>query len=217
MRRPNPVGFEGSRCVVETIRKRECLKERGGWVGFATLERLSKIIMCLALAAFAGIVTFDNITDYGSNYTFVRHVLSMDTTIPGNALMYRAIPDPVFWRLAYDFIIAGEAATALLLVVASVTLWRARRASAAEFRHAKRWLHAAATVGFLVWFVGFMVVGGEWFAMWQSQRWNGQEAAFRFYATLLAVLIFVNQPDVEIFDAGRSSAGGDSLADREPP
>ncbi len=31
--------------------------------------------------------------------------------------------------------------------------------------------------------------------MWQSKTWNGQQAAFRFYMTLLAVLIFVNQRD----------------------
>jgi predicted small integral membrane protein len=42
-----------------------------------------------------------------------------------------------------------------------------------------------------------MVVGGEYFAMWQSKSWNGQEAAFRFYITLLGVLIFVNQRDSE--------------------
>ena len=40
-----------------------------------------------------------------------------------------------------------------------------------------------------------MVIGGEWFQMWQSPRWNGQEAAFRFYLTILAVLIFVMQKD----------------------
>jgi predicted small integral membrane protein len=40
-----------------------------------------------------------------------------------------------------------------------------------------------------------MVGGGEWFAMWQSPSWNGQQGAFRFYMTLLAVLIYVNQPD----------------------
>jgi predicted small integral membrane protein len=29
--------------------------------------------------------------------------------------------------------------------------------------------------------------------MWQSPKWNGQEAAFRSYLTILAVLIFVMQ------------------------
>ena len=42
---------------------------------------------------------------------------------------------------------------------------------------------------------GFMAVGGEWFLMWQSETWNGQEAAFRFYVTILLVVVYVNQPD----------------------
>ena len=43
-----------------------------------------------------------------------------------------------------------------------------------------------------------MVVGGEWFLMWQAKAWNGQQAAFWFYITLLAVVIFVNQPDGDL-------------------
>jgi predicted small integral membrane protein len=52
-----------------------------------------------------------------------------------------------------------------------------------------------------------LAIGGEYFAMWQSTMWNGQEAAFSFYLTLLAVLIFVNQPDAEL---QRSAADGSS-------
>ena len=58
------------------------------------IVRLAKIAMTAALAAFAFIVTYDNLIDYGSNYEFVKHVLSMDTTFPGNKLMDRAITDP---------------------------------------------------------------------------------------------------------------------------
>jgi predicted small integral membrane protein len=57
---------------------------------------------------------------------------------------------------------------------------------------------AACLLAFLVWFFGFMVVAGEWFAMWQSATWNGQEAAFRFYVAVLGVQIFVNQPDADL-------------------
>lgn len=160
--------------------------------------RLSKILMCLALAAFAGLVAFDNVTDYGANYPSVQHVLSMDTTPPGNPEMYRAITNPLLWHVGYDVIIAGEATTGLLFLVAAIALWRRRHAAAHRFHDAKSWVHAAATAAFLVWFFGFMVVGGEWFAMWRSAQWNGQEGAFRFYMTLLAVLIFVNQPDSEV-------------------
>ena len=136
--------------------------------------RLAKIVMVGCLALFAFIVTFDNITDYGSNFAFVQHVLSMDATFPGNALMYRAITTPALWHLAYAGIIAAEGVAFLAL-------------------------------GFLIWFFGFMVVGGEWFAMWQSSQWNGQPAAFRFYAALLGVAIFVNQHDGDI--SGRTFDG----------
>ncbi|WP_378942989.1 DUF2165 family protein [Mesorhizobium sp. ANAO-SY3R2] len=160
--------------------------------------RLSKIVMSMCLAAFAFLVAFGNITDYGSNYAFVQHVLSMDTTFPGNALMYRSITNPTLWTLGYWVIILGEALTCVLFLIASLKLWQARNGTGQEFNDAKGFVVIGATMGFLVWFFGFMVVGGEWFAMWQSSTWNGQEAAFKFYMTMLAVLIFVNQPDRDL-------------------
>ncbi|TIT22325.1 MAG: DUF2165 domain-containing protein [Mesorhizobium sp.] len=157
--------------------------------------RFSKIVMCLCLAAFAFLVAFGNITDYGSNFAFVQHVLSMDTTFPGNALMYRSITTPALWTAGYWLIILGEALTCLLYLIAAWQLWQARNASGQTFNDAKKFAIIAATMGFLVWYFGFMVVGGEWFAMWQSSTWNGQEAAFKFYMTMLVVLVFVIQPD----------------------
>ncbi|MGY2198589.1 DUF2165 family protein [Pseudomonas gingeri] len=159
--------------------------------------RYAKIVLSLALAAFAFMVTFNNVTDYGSNFAFVSHVLSMDTTFAHNAAMYRAITTPLLWHAAYWLIIFGEGLTAVLLAAGALSLWRARKADAASFGRAKKGVIAGATVGFLVWFFGFMVVGGEWFLMWQSQIWNGQEGAFRFYMAVLGVLIFVNQADNE--------------------
>ena len=160
--------------------------------------RVTKILLSLALAAFALVVAYDNLVDYGSNFAFVRHVLSMDSTFPGNALLDRAISEPWMWHAAYGLIIAGEAATGILLLLGSVLLWRARRQSASTFQAAKHWVVAGCGLGFVVWFFGFMVVGGEWFAMWQSKMWNGQEGAFRFYMAVIGVLVFVNQADGEL-------------------
>ena len=162
------------------------------------MTRSAKTLMTLALALFAFMVAFNNITDYGSNFAFVQHVLSMDTTFPGNAAMYRAITTPLLWHAGYWLIIFGESLTFVLLLCGAVSMWRARHASSAEFARAKKWTVAGATVGFLVWFFGFMVVGGEWFLMWQSKTWNGQDAAFKFYMAILGVLIFVNQKDPEL-------------------
>ena len=94
-------------------------------------------------------------------------------------------------------IIAGEALTCVLFLLAGLRLFAARNAPGAEFNRAKGPVHLAALAGFLVWFLGFMAIGGEWFLMWQSETWNGQEPAFRFYVTILLVLIYVVQPDGE--------------------
>jgi predicted small integral membrane protein len=160
--------------------------------------RYAKIIMSLVLASFCLLVTFDNITDYGTNYLFVQHVMSMDTTFPGNALMYRSITNPMLWQIAYALIIAAEGVTGILFLAGAIRLFQVRNASGADFNEAKTLVIAGATLAFLVWFFGFMVVAGEWFAMWQSQTWNGQEAAFRFYMAVLGVLIFVSLPDGDL-------------------
>jgi predicted small integral membrane protein len=168
--------------------------------------RISKVIMVASLALFALLVTFDNLTDYETNYAFVRHVLSMDTTFPGNGLLYRRITSPVLWQAGYALIIVGEGLSGIVLAVAAISLARRLRSDGARFNHAKRFVIIGAALGFLEWFFGFMVVGGEWFSMWQSPTWNGQEAAFRFYMTILAVLIFVNQPDGELSASSRQPA-----------
>jgi predicted small integral membrane protein len=49
------------------------------------ITRISKIAIIAALAAYALIVAYDNIIDYGSNYEFVKHVLTMDMTFAGSA------------------------------------------------------------------------------------------------------------------------------------
>ena len=84
--------------------------------------RFVKIIMVASIALFACIVAFDNMTDYGTNFEFVRHVLSMDTTFPGNALMYRSIDNPALWHLGYGMIIAGEGLNGLAFAIAAVEL-----------------------------------------------------------------------------------------------
>lgn len=162
------------------------------------ITRYAKIVMSLALALFCLLVAFDNITDYGTNYLFVQHVMSMDTTFPGNRLMYRSITNPVLWQIGYAMIIAAEGITGLLFLTGAVRLYQARNAPGAAFNQAKAFTIGASLLAFLVWYFGFMVVGGEWFAMWQSQTWNGQEPAFRFYMTVLAVLIFVVLPDSDL-------------------
>ena len=65
----------------------------------------SKTVCVALIGLFASLVALNNVLDYGSNFEFVRHVLSMDTTFNGNQLMYRAMTSPAIHHFAYWIII----------------------------------------------------------------------------------------------------------------
>ncbi|AEC18879.1 hypothetical protein PT7_0339 [Pusillimonas sp. T7-7] len=157
--------------------------------------RYSKILLVAAIAFFASLVAFGNITDYSSNFAFVQHVLLMDTILPNATIHYRAIQLPALHHAAYLFIIALETLTAVLCWLGAWRLLRLAKSSAHDFNRGKSMAIAGLTLGFLVWQVGFMSVGGEWFGMWMSEHWNGVPSAFRFFVTIILVLIYLVQPD----------------------
>ena len=159
------------------------------------IVRIAKVLLVGALASYAFIVAYDNIVDYDSNYEFVRHVLSMDTTFPDNALMHRAITNESAWSAVYAVIIGCEWLTFVLLLIGALVLLARLRAPPAIFNRAKAWAIAGLIVGFGLWFFGFLVLAGEYFAMWQSQTWNGQQTAFRLSMVILGVLIFISLPE----------------------
>jgi predicted small integral membrane protein len=164
--------------------------------------RAAKIVLVAAIALFATLVAFGNITDYDTNFVFVEHVLSMDTIFPGSRIGYRAITSPGLHHAAYAIIIATEAVIAVLCWLGVIAMSRALRADAGTFHRAKTFAVLGLVLGFLLWQAGFMSIGGEWFAMWQSQQWNGVPSAFRFTVVILGVLIFVAMRDDELVPPG---------------
>jgi predicted small integral membrane protein len=159
--------------------------------------RMAKTLLVVAVAGFYSFVVFNNLTDYGSNFQFIRHVLMMDTTFPGNHGMWRALNGPAVHTAFYLSIIAWETLTMVLCWWGGLRLAKNVRATAAEFHRAKGVAVVALTLSLLMWLVAFLSVGGEWFLMWQSKTWNGQDAAFRLFAIVGIVLLLVAQPDSE--------------------
>jgi predicted small integral membrane protein len=161
------------------------------------ITRIAKLLLLAGIALFYTLVVFNNLTDFDSNYQFVRHVLMMDSTIPGNNGMWRAISSPTTHLIFYIGIIAWEIVTAILLWWGAVSLLKALRMPAAQFNAAKRVPVAALALSLLMWLVAFLSIGAEWFLMWQSHTWNGQEAAFRNFAVVGIVLLLLLQPDTD--------------------
>ena len=144
-------------------------------------------VMTSVLALYMLLVLFGNITDFGTNRDFVRHVLAMDTTFHDPHVTWRAITNPALQDGVYVCVIIGEALTTAVLVYA-VVLWRSAFRRSSTFERARQ----VATLGLLT--GGFIVIGGEWFAMWQSTQWNGLQPALQNTILAAFALVLVQLP-----------------------
>ncbi|MFE1248776.1 DUF2165 domain-containing protein [Streptomyces sp. NPDC058735] len=144
---------------------------------------LAATLLTATVALYMALVAFGNITDFGTNQQFVRHVLAMDTTFKDEDLMWRAITSQGLQDAAYVAIIVWETAAALLLIHGS---WLWARHDAVR---ARRMSTYGLLMVMLLFGAGFIAIGGEWFSMWQSKNWNGLDAATRVFVVSGVVLI----------------------------
>ncbi|MEU3488912.1 DUF2165 domain-containing protein [Streptomyces massasporeus] len=147
---------------------------------------LAATLLTATIALYMALVAFGNITDFGTNQQFVRHVLAMDTTFKDEDLMWRAVTSQGLQDAAYVGIIVWETIAALVLIYGS-WLW-ARR----DDLRARRMSTYGLLMVMLLFGAGFIAIGGEWFSMWQSKSWNGLDAATRIFV-FSGVVLLVNQ------------------------
>jgi predicted small integral membrane protein len=160
--------------------------------------RISKALLVAAIGLLALVIVINNLTDYNANFRYIQHVLSMDTVFVDSQLTWRAIVSPVLQKAIYGMIMATEFAIAVLCLAGAVKLAQALGSSGIDFDQAKTTAIYGLTLAFLFWFVGFMVVAGEWFTMWQSVDWNGQQPAFRFIGCVGFVLLYLSLSDRDV-------------------
>ncbi len=161
------------------------------------VTRVAKILLLAAIAFFYAILVLDNVTDYGSNYQFVHHVLMMDSTFPQNREMWRALNASAWHHAFYLSIILWEIVTAGLCWAGVAKMASRLHAQAVLFNKAKAIAIAGLTMSLLMWLVAFLTIGGEWFLMWQSKLWNGQDAAFRMFAVVGITMMILTMRDVD--------------------
>ncbi|MFE6333642.1 DUF2165 domain-containing protein [Streptomyces sp. NPDC057798] len=153
-----------------------------------TALHLTATLLTASVALYMALVAFGNITDFGTNQQFVRHVLAMDTTFKDDDLMWRAITSKGLQDTAYVAIIVWETLAALVLIYGT-WLWFRR-----GDRDARRWSTYGLLMVMLLFGAGFIAIGGEWFAMWQSGDWNGLDAATRVFVFSGIVLLVNHLP-----------------------
>jgi predicted small integral membrane protein len=160
--------------------------------------RLAKTALVFAVALYSALIAFNNLSDYQTNYQFVVHVMAMDSIFENSRVMWRAITSSTWHGVLYWVIIGWETASAVLCWWGAVQLLRSVKKDSTTFRKAKDIAIAGLALNLLIWLIAFLAVGGEWFLMWQSKIWNGQEAAFRMFCVVGVVLLLLAQREAEV-------------------
>jgi predicted small integral membrane protein len=156
------------------------------------------------------LVAIGNLSDGDANLPFVQHVLAMDSIPPDPATGWRAIHSTAIHHLALYGITIWETAAATVLLVGTVLLFVARTAQKESL--AKLVINVGLAFTLVLFGVGFWVIGGEWFQMWRSAVWNGEEPAFRNLVIVLLTFIVVNftSPNAKTGKAVEAVARSDS-------
>lgn len=157
--------------------------------------RFIKICMVASIALCFSLIAFNNLMDLKTNFLFVQHVMSMDTTFHVPHLMSRAMTDPVIQKYVYYFIIGWQIWVALLCWLGALKLLSNIKEAPEFFKRSRKTAFWGLFFGFLLYMVGFIIIGGEWFCMWQSHVWNGQMTAGLFVTLIMFVMLFLQSPD----------------------
>lgn len=162
---------------------------------------LTKSTLLLSIGLFGLLVAWTNVTAYSINFQFVQQVLTMESLAPWakvQALTQRAITDRVLHEAAYALIIFGEFLVGVLCSVGGLLLLlTVFGCNPHRLAVGKAFGLAGCGVGIVVWYLGFAVIGAEYFAMW-ANKWNGQATAYAFSGFLLLSMIYLTQPEARV-------------------
>ena len=153
------------------------------------MTRILKIAAALFIGAIGLLFFLDNLFNIESAYSVVSFVIS------GAEQPYYKILGPIVsstWLtyLALFTIMAAELAVGVMGFLGAFRMIKERKGSAQRFLAAKSAAISAGTLGMLIWYGFFVVIGEGYFHMWQTEIGLGSvEGAFR-YGTVCAVLMF---------------------------
>lgn len=156
-----------------------------------------KIILVVFVGLTGILFVAGNIANWNKGLELVGYVLSMEGHEIYGSHIFPPITNSTLVTIAFLIILAGESLVGVLSFKGAWDLWRARKGSAKTFNASKTYSVLGTGMAIVVWFGGFMVIGGVLFQMWQTQIGAGSfHDAFRFAVMGGLVLLFVSNTDV---------------------
>ena len=159
--------------------------------------RYLKIILIVFVGLTGLLFVAGNIANWNAGLKVVHYVLSMEGHEVYGSHIFPPVTNSVLVTMAYLLILTGESLVGVLSLKGAWDLWSVRKGSADTFNASKTYAILGTGMAMVVWFGGFIVIGGVLFQMWQTKIGAGSFAdAFVFAASGGLILLFVSRPDV---------------------
>jgi predicted small integral membrane protein len=158
--------------------------------------RYLKIILVLFVGLAGLFFVAGNIANWNAGRDLVGYVLSMEGHEIYGSHIFPPVTNSALVTIAYLFILMGEFFVGALSLKGAWDLWRARMENADTFNASKKYSILGTGMAMVVWFGGFIVIGGVLLQMWQTKIGSGSfHDAFIFAAIGGLVLLFVSSSD----------------------
>ena len=159
--------------------------------------RYLKILLVVFVGLSGWLLVAGNIANWYSGLEHVRYVLSMEGHEVYGTHIFPPVTNSALVTLAYLIILSGEFLVGALSLKGAWDLFSARGESAEVFSAAKKYAVLGTGMAMVVWYGGFVVIGGTLFQMWQTTLGDASfDGAFVFAAGGGLVLLIVSSSDI---------------------
>lgn len=157
--------------------------------------RIVKIVLILSVGLWGLLGAIGNLVDWSGTMGSVAAVTAM-STFEGGADRWQATSNPaVVWAGAL-FIPLFKLAATTACFLGAIRMWNARQSGAAAFAAAKSLALVGCGIAMFGLFLGWIVIGEQWFELWRSPALGAAgDIAFRYAGFVAFIALFVAIPD----------------------
>lgn len=158
--------------------------------------RVLKAVLVMIVSLMGLIYAAQNVANLEQAYGAFAYVASNADHAAYPASFGPAFTSPVLIWTMTALVILAEFGVGFLAAKGALDLWSARQAPAPDFKAAKKFALLGCGLAIIVWFGFFVVLGGGYFQMWQTEVGQGSFLDAAHFAELAGVvLLFVNMAD----------------------
>ncbi len=158
--------------------------------------RYLKMVLLICVSLLGLLFAIQNLANLDQAYASLAYVMSHQDHVAYPNSAFPAITSPILIWMALGVVLLGEFGTGFLAAKGGWDLFANRNESADVFNAAKTFGILGCGVAVVTWFGLFMVIGGAYFQMWQTEIGTGSwSGSFYAMGASAMVMIFLNMKD----------------------